>query len=161
MSIGAAIALGVAGAAHAQENGFSGFVQSTHKGPVDITGRNFVYNYKTDTFIVRGDAVITQRHSVLTADEVEYERRLHLLHAKGHVHMVDPLGDMKGSAGTMNLADETADLTDGTITNKDESYLLKGKQDHQGHRPALPGQRRLLHDLRPRSRNARVEYYRR
>jgi LPS-assembly protein len=128
LGLSAAIALGVAGVAYTQENGFSGFVQSTHKGPVDITGRSFVYNYKTDTFIVRGDAVITQRHSVLTADEVEYERRLHLLHATGHVHMVDPLGDMKGSAGTMNLADETVDLTDGTITNKDKSYLLKGKQ---------------------------------
>jgi LPS-assembly protein len=126
--LGAIFALGFGGLAFAQQNGLSSFVSSTHKGPVQITGRTFIYDYKTDSFTVRGDAVITQQASVLTADEANLERRLHLLHAKGHVHLVDPLGDLKGSEGWINLADETAVLDDGTVTNKDKSYLLKGKK---------------------------------
>ncbi len=119
--------MGLNGLAVAQQNGFSSFVQSTHKGPVNVTGRTFVYDYKTDSFTVRGDAVITQQSSVLTADEANLQRRQHLLHAKGHVHLVDPLGDLKGSEGWINLQDETAQLDNGSVTNKDKSYLLKGK----------------------------------
>lgn len=128
VSLGAAIALGMTGAALAQETGFSSFVQSTHKGPINVTGRTFVYDYKTDSFTVKGDAIITQKDSVLTADEVNLQRRKHLLHARGHMHMVDPLGDIKGSEGRINLADETAEITDGTVTNKDRTYLLKGSK---------------------------------
>lgn len=128
MSLGAAIALGMTGAAFAQQTGLGAFVQTTHKGPINVTGRTFVYDYKTDSFTVKGDAVITQKSSVLTADEVNLLRPKHLLHAKGHVHMVDPLGDIKGTEGSLNLADETAEITNGTVTNKDRSYLLKGRK---------------------------------
>jgi lipopolysaccharide export system protein LptA len=32
----------------------------SHHGAVDVTGRQFEYDYKTDTFVVTGDAVVNQ-----------------------------------------------------------------------------------------------------
>ena len=32
----------------------------SHHGAVDVTGRQFEYDYKTDTFVVSGDAVVNQ-----------------------------------------------------------------------------------------------------
>ncbi|MGA7763107.1 MAG: hypothetical protein WCA59_15290 [Candidatus Binataceae bacterium] len=32
----------------------------SHRGAVDVAGRQFEYDYKTDTFVVTGDAVVNQ-----------------------------------------------------------------------------------------------------
>jgi LPS-assembly protein len=130
------------GAGDAQQaGGFSSYFQSTHGGPVDITGRTFFYDYKTDSFVVNGDAVITQYKTVLTADQAEFNRRDRIAHATGKVHIVDPLGDIRADEGTLNLNDESGVLTNATITNHDKSYLLKGDQVEK-----LPGQRyKVMH----------------
>jgi LPS-assembly protein len=114
--------------AFAQQEGFSEFVQATHGGPLDITGKKVDYDYKTDTFVVTGDAVITQLHTVLTADQVDFLRRDRLIHAKGKVHIVDPLGDIRATEGTLNMNDESTVMTDATNTSKDKSYILKGSK---------------------------------
>lgn len=124
-----ALALWLApGAAHAQQAGFGPYVETQHRGPLNVTGRTFVYDYKADKFIVTGDAVITQSKSVLTADQVDMLRRQRVLHAKGNVHMVDPFGDIKASEAVINLNDETAELTNGKVTNEDKSYRLEGEK---------------------------------
>lgn len=117
-------------AAHANGSGsrVASFVQVQHQGPVDITGKSFVYNYKADAFVVSGNAVVRQRNSILTADEIDLLRPQHMLHAKGDVHMVDPLGYVDASEARMNLSDESADLSNATITNKDKTYRLAGKK---------------------------------
>jgi len=114
--------------ARAQQVGLSSYIESTHesKGPVNITGSNVTYDYKTDTFVVTGDAVVTQYNTILTAEQVKLLRPARILHAKDKVHIVDPLGDIRASEATLNLNDETSVLTDATITNKDKSYVLKG-----------------------------------
>ena len=128
-------------AAHAQRSGLASFVQAQHQGPVDITGKSFVYDYKTDSFVVSGNAVVQQRKSILTADQVDLMRRQHRLHAKGNVHMVDPLGDITASEATLNLTDETGQLTDAKITNKDRTYRLAGQKIDK-----LLGQRYSVHN---------------
>ncbi|HVN90729.1 MAG TPA: LPS assembly protein LptD [Candidatus Binataceae bacterium] len=117
-----------AGSARAQQPGVASYFQKTHGGPVDLSGQTFVYDYKTDSFMITGDAVVTQKKTVLTADQVDYQRRQHSVHAKGQVHLVDPLGDLHASEGTINLNEETATLTDATITNKDKSYRIAGSK---------------------------------
>ncbi len=112
--------------ARAQQSGFASYFQSTHGGPVDITGRTFVYDYKTDSFTVTGNASVTQNRTVLTADEVDFLRRDRIVHARGDVHIVDPIGDIRASEGTLNLNDESANLTSATITSRDKNYVLKG-----------------------------------
>ena len=113
----------------AQQNSLSSYVNATHPGgQVDITGQNFVYDYKTDTFTVTGDAVITQAKTTLTADEVEMMRRDRKMHAIGNVHLTDPVGNIIATDALVNLNDETMDLTNATVTNHDETYRLAGKK---------------------------------
>lgn len=70
--------------------------------------------------------MVTQFNTVLTADQVEFLRHDRTMHAKDKVHIVDPLGEIHASEGTLNVDDETGVLTDATITNRDKSYVLKG-----------------------------------
>ena len=77
--------------------------------------------------MVSGDANITQKHSILTADQVDLLRRQHRLHAKGNVHLVDPLGDIRATEARLSTVDETGDLTKGKVTNKAKTYRLEGE----------------------------------
>jgi LPS-assembly protein len=108
------------------QQGRKALLQGEHHGPVDVTGRTFIYDYKTDTFVVSGDAVITQGKTILTADQVDLKRRQRVVHAVGHVRLVDPLGEITGSEGDVNLSDETADLIDGKVTDGQKTYRLEG-----------------------------------
>jgi LPS-assembly protein len=72
--------------------------------------------------------VVTQYDSVLTADQIVLHRPQRILHAKDHVHIVDPLGDIRADEGTLNLSDESFHLTDATIVDRDRRYVLKGDQ---------------------------------
>lgn len=115
--------------ARAQESTLSSFLKVEHPGgPVNVTGQKFVYDYKTDSFIVTGDAVITQAKTTLTADEVNLMRRDRKMHAVGNVHLTDPVGNIIATDAVVNLNDETADLTNATVTNHDETYRLEGKK---------------------------------
>src|SRR5579863_4245071 len=49
-------------------------VRAEHEEPVNVTGQETIYDSKTDTFYVKGDAVMTQGGSVLKADEIEIGR---------------------------------------------------------------------------------------
>ncbi len=46
-----------------------------HSEPINVTGRETTYDSKTDTFLVSGDAVMTQGGSVLKADQIELFRK--------------------------------------------------------------------------------------
>ncbi len=111
-------------------------VHRQHQGPLNVTGRNFVYDYKTNSFVVTGDAVVTQQATILTADEIDLARGKRELHAKGRVHLVDPLSEIRAREGRLNLPDETADLTDATISNYNRTIRLEGARVQK-----FPGQR--------------------
>jgi LPS-assembly protein len=116
-------------------------VHREHQGPLNITGRNFVYDYKTNNFVVTGNAVVRQETSVLTADKIELARGKRVLHAKGRVHLVDPLTEISAREGRINLPEETGDLTDATITNYNKTLRLQGTRVHKS-----PGQRYSILD---------------
>jgi LPS-assembly protein len=116
-------------ASDAQQNALSTFVKSQHPGgPMNVTGEKFVYDYKTDSFIVTGDAVITQAKTTLTADKVDLMRRDRKMRATGNVHLTDPVGNIIASDALINLDDETGVLTDATVTDHQETYRLAGKK---------------------------------
>ncbi len=104
----------------------SSLVHKEHQAPLQVTGRNFVYDYKTNTFIVTGNATVTQQASILTADEIDLARGQRKLHARGNVHLVDPLTETRASEAYLNLPQETAELTDASITNFNKTYRIKG-----------------------------------
>src|SRR5262249_13310178 len=100
----------------------------SHHGPVDVTGRQFEYDYKTDTFVVTGDAAVNQAATTLTADRISLLRKSHQAAAFGNVHLVDPEGQMFGSEGHVNWQDETVELTNGKLVAANHTYRLQGKK---------------------------------
>jgi LPS-assembly protein len=109
----------------------SSMIQRQHQGPLNVTGNNFVYDYKTNTFVVTGHARVTQEASILTAHEIDLARSKRELYAKGQVHLIDPLTEITASEGRLNLPDETGDLTDASITNYNKTFRIQGGQIHK------------------------------
>ena len=116
-------------------------LQSSHRGPVDVTGRQFEYDYKTDTFVVTGDAVVNQAATTLTADKINLMRKTHQASAYGRVHLIDPEGEMFGDEGHVNWEDETVELTNGKLIAASHTYRLQGKKIRK-----LTGQHYLVTD---------------
>jgi lipopolysaccharide export system protein LptA len=116
--------------AHAQaaQPANSAIVLHSHNGPVDVTGRHFDYDYKTDTFVVTGDAVVNQAATTLTGDRIDLMRRTHEAAAFGHVHLIDPEVQLFGSEAHVNWQDETAELTNGKLVASQNTYRLQGKK---------------------------------
>ena len=110
-------------------------VRGGHEEPVNVTGRETIYDSKTDTFYVKGDAVMTQGGSVLKADEIDVMRREHQARAIGHVHLIDPEIEMWATDGTIDMINETMVLNNAKILAKQHIYHLEGKQVTK-----LPGQ---------------------
>jgi LPS-assembly protein len=100
----------------------------SHHGAVDVTGRQFEYDYKTDTFVVTGDAVVNQAATTLTADRIDLMRKTHQAAAFGNVHLIDPEGQMFGSEGHVNWQDESVELTNGKLVAANHTYRLEGKK---------------------------------
>jgi lipopolysaccharide assembly outer membrane protein LptD (OstA) len=83
--------------AHAQGAPGTALLLQSHHGAVDVTGRQFEYDYKTDTFVVTGNAVVNQAATTLTGDRIDLMRKTHEAAAFGHVHLSDTEGQMFGS----------------------------------------------------------------
>ncbi len=112
----------------AATSGSSLVSQSERSQPINITGRETIYDSKADTFTVRGKAVMTQGGSVLHADEIELFRKQREAVATGNVHLIDPEVEVWASKAKVNIADETLDLYDATVRSKRNSYHLKGNR---------------------------------
>ena len=115
-----------------QQGGMSSLGKGRHTGPTQVAGDTFIYDYKTDTFIVKGNAIVTQAKTTLTADQVDLKRRQRKAHAVGNVRIVDPLGEITGSEGDLNLDDETVDLVNGRVTDSNKTYRLEGEKISKG-----------------------------
>ena len=120
----------------AKPNSLSSLIHHQHQAPLQVTGRNFVYDYKTNTFIVTGNAAVTQQASFLTADEIELARGKRELHARGRVHLIDPLSEIRAREGYLNLGEETGDLTNASISNFNRTIRIRGARIKK-----YPGQR--------------------
>ena len=104
-------------------------VRSEHGAePVTVTGQETIYDSKTDTFVVKGDAVMSQGGSVLKADEIDINRRQRQARAIGHVHLIDPEIEMWASDGTIDITNETMVLNNAKVLAKKDIYHLEGKQ---------------------------------
>lgn len=112
----------------AHGSGVPGPVKAEHEEPINVTGQETIYDSRTDTFYVKGDAVMTQGGSVLKADEIDVMRRQREAHAIGHVHLIDPEVEMWATEAKLNLNDETLDLYNGKVLAKKNTYHLEGKR---------------------------------
>ena len=110
------------------QHGVPPLMLQAHHGPLDVTGKDIIYNSKTDTFLVRGNAVMTQAHTVLTADEIWIMRAEHKAKAVGHVHLTDPEGILTASYASIDLPTENLVLINGDVLAADKTYHLRGKK---------------------------------
>lgn len=98
-----------------------------NSAPVFIHGDTLHYNSKTDTYTVIGHARLTQGPTVLTADKISLQHRVQG-YAEGHVHLVDPSADLRGSKAWLNLDTETARLLDASGSALANSYRFTAKE---------------------------------
>jgi LPS-assembly protein len=103
-------------------------VRVEHGEPVNVTGQETIYDSKTDTFVVKGDAVMTQGGSVLKADEIDIMRRDRKARAIGHVHLIDPEVEMWATKATIDITNETMVLYNSKVLAKQNIYHLEGEQ---------------------------------
>jgi LPS-assembly protein len=103
-------------------------VRTEHEEPVNVTGQETIYDSKTDTFVVKGDAVMTQGGSVLKADEIDIMRRDRKARAIGNVHLIDPEVEMWATEGSIDMINETMVLQNAKILAKQNIYHLEGKE---------------------------------
>ena len=130
-------------------------VRVEHEEPVNVTGQETIYDSKTDTFVVKGDAVMTQGGSVLKADEIDIMRRDHKARAIGNVHLIDPEVEMWATEGTIDMTNETMVLYNAKILAKQNIYHLEGKQVIKQEGQTYEVKKGYLHDLRMREGHAR------
>ena len=117
-----------AGAAHGQDIVSVAGLSATHTGKVDLSGDEFVYDSRTDTFIARGNAHLRQSATLLTADEMRFNRRQQKLVARGHVDLSDPDMNMTASQADVDVDDETGQMQNAKITVKQSNYYLAGRK---------------------------------
>ncbi len=116
---------GIANAA-GPASGLPPTVRAQHEEPINITGRETIYDSKTDTFIVKGDAVMTQGGSVLKADEIDVMRRQRQAKAIGNVHLIDPEVEMWATEAQIDISKETLELYHAKVYAKQNTYHLEG-----------------------------------
>ncbi len=137
-----ALLLAAPGWSQAQPAQGSRALEASHQDvPADVSGTEFIYDYKTDTIVVRGNALLTQGPTVLRADELHYARSSREARAYGHVKINDPECDITGSQAELGLDDETGRLLDGDVRLRGDNYHLEGKEITK-----LVGQHYLVHD---------------
>ena len=103
-------------------------VRAEHEAPVNVTGQETIYDSKTDTFVVKGDAVMTQGGSVLKADEIDIMRRDRKATAIGHVHLIDPEVEMWATKANIDITNETMVLYNSKVLAKQDIYHLEGQE---------------------------------
>jgi LPS-assembly protein len=108
--------------------GMSPATNAEHSEPINVTGRETTYDSKADTFLVSGDAVMTQGGSVLKADQIELFRKDRTAVATGNVHLIDTDVEIFASEAKINLATETLELDNATVKGRLTTYHMAGKK---------------------------------
>ncbi|HYB91807.1 MAG TPA: LPS assembly protein LptD, partial [Candidatus Binataceae bacterium] len=96
--------------------------------PINVTGRETIYDSKEDTFTVRGDAVMTQGASVLKADQIELFRAKRQAIATGHVHLIDPEVEVWATEAHLDIVEETLDLYNAKVNARQNAYHVEGEK---------------------------------
>ena len=122
-------------AAAAKLPGGATTARSEGSEPINVTGRETIYDSKEDTFTVIGDAVMTTGGSVLKADQIKLYRRQRIAIATGNVHLIDPDVEMWATDARLDVANETLELHNARVHARKSTYRLDGKKIVK-----LPGQ---------------------
>src|SRR5262245_5310557 len=104
----------------------------TEKDQVQIDAEQLHYDQDTDIMIARGGATITRGALILRADEVRYDRKNGIAEATGNVVLTDPESTIEGSAGHINLNDESGWMQDADADFARSGYSLRSQRLEKG-----------------------------
>jgi LPS-assembly protein len=104
----------------------------TEKDQVQIDAEQLHYDQDTDTMIARGGVTITRGAVILRADEVRYDRKNGIAEATGNVVVTDPETTIEGSAGHINLNDESGWMEDADADFAKSGYTLRSRRLEKG-----------------------------
>jgi LPS-assembly protein len=93
-------------------------------GQVMLDAAELDYERDTDVVVARGAVSITRGEVTLRADEVRYDRRSGIAEATGNVIITDPQGTITGSAGRIDLNDESGWMNQATADFLATGYSL-------------------------------------
>ncbi len=95
--------------------------------PTNISGTSFIYDPKTDTFVVRENARLRRGPTLLTGKELRYERKSQKASAFGDVRLVNPELKIRASSASLDLDSETGELKNAVIAPRTGSYTIAGR----------------------------------
>jgi len=101
-------------------------IAANREEPVNVTGNETVYDSRSDSFTVIGNAKMTQGGSVLTADRIVLYRKQRQAVATGNVHLIDPEVEIWAKSAKVDLVDETLELDNAKVLAKSTSYHIEG-----------------------------------
>jgi len=93
----------------------------------NVAGKSFIYDSKTDTFIARENARLRHGPTLLTAQELRFNRASREASASGDVHLIDPDLKIRASSARLNLDTETGELENAVITPRVGAYTIAGR----------------------------------
>jgi LPS-assembly protein len=92
---------------------------------VAVDAESLSYDQQTDTLTARGGVTLTRGDTVLTADEVIYDRANGVAEARGHVVLMDPQATVTGDFAHINLEDESGWVDSGTANLLPSRYSMR------------------------------------
>ncbi len=105
----------------------------TGEPQVAVDAEFLSYDKPTNTLTARGGVTLTRADTVLTADEVVYDRTNSIAEAKGHVVVTDPQATVTGDFAHLNLEDESGWIENSTASLEPSKYRLEaGRIDKLG-----------------------------
>lgn len=114
-------------AVSAQELPSPAQIKSEHRGRIHLSGTRFTYDARTDTFVLRGNAILRQGSTLLKAEIMRFDRRNQTAVAKGKVRLTDPQVKITASGATIDLRNETGELDNAEVRTKEPGYVLQGR----------------------------------
>ncbi len=126
LGLAAAWMLALAAGAGAQQG--PGAFEALHAGAVNLSGQQFLYDSKTDTFVATGNAYLTQGATLLTADNIQFQHRDQRAEATGQVHLLDPLIEIFAEKAQVDLENETLKLNNAKVFARNGTYRLEGAE---------------------------------
>jgi LPS-assembly protein len=101
-------------------------------GQISIDAADLDYDRDADVIVARGGVSITRGGATLRADEVRYDRRSGVADATGNVVLVDPNGTITGSAGQLDMNDESGWMNDAGADFPASGYNLQCRRVEKG-----------------------------
>ena len=94
--------------------------------PWEITAKSLSYREKEETYVAKGDVVITKADQTLRAQEAIYNKRTGIVRVSGDVRF-EVAGDiLECEEGIFSLKDQTGKIVNGLLFLRENHYYIRG-----------------------------------